>query len=196
LKAKNKERRVVKLFFRFVLTGTLLAAALVSFVHFAKEAKLRELASQPLPVPSTDSYPVPKVTGVDDALVKLVEFSDFQCPSCRFASGAMHELMEKYPGKIQFQYKHFPLSSHKWSLYAHQAAECMHIQGKFWPFHDKLYETQQEWTKSTIPPAAIFIQYAREMDANMELFTSCMADMTVTKGIYAEKEEGKKRQEK
>ena len=141
-----------------------------------------------------DLHTVLKVRGPAEAPVKIVEYSDFECPSCRVVQTNLQDLFKNYPGKIQLTFKHFPLTSHKWSIYAHQAAECMNAQGKFWPYQDKIYEKQPEWAPSNVPPVEILAKYARELGADMDRFGKCMADVTVTRGIYAEKEEGNRRQ--
>jgi protein-disulfide isomerase len=126
--------------------------------------------------------------------VKLVEYSDFECPSCRAVQTDLRGLFINYPGKVQLTFKHFPLISHKWSIYAHQAAECMNQQGKFWRYQDKLYDKQAEWAPSNVPPVEILARYAKEEGADADRFGKCMADVAVTRTIYAEKEEGNLRQ--
>jgi protein-disulfide isomerase len=123
-----------------------------------------------------------------------LEYSDFECPSCRTAQGVLREILQEYPGKIQLQFKHFPLTAHKWSSYAHQAAECMNAQEKFWPYHDLLYGKQLEWAASKTPPLEILKRYAVEVGANTDRFDKCMLDVEVKRKIYAEKEEGTKQQ--
>ena len=55
----------------------------------------------------------------------------------------LFSLFDKYPGKIRLLYQHFPLEGHRWSRLAHQAAECAARQKKFWLYHDRLYERQE-----------------------------------------------------
>jgi protein-disulfide isomerase len=193
LEEKTKKRFwPVKLNFRSILAGIVLMIILTGVVMLAKRSKPVPLA----PAPSlAGAYPsVPKTQGPATAPVKIVEYSDFECPSCRVAQQELHKIIQEYPGKIQLTFKHFPLTSHRWSIYAHQAAECMHIQGKFWPYQDKLYEKQSEWAPSAVPPVEIMRRSARELGADMGRFGKCMSDVSVTKAIYAEKEEGNQRQ--
>jgi protein-disulfide isomerase len=126
--------------------------------------------------------------------VKIVEYSDFECPSCRLAQADLMNLFKDYPGKVQLTFKHFPLTSHQWSIYAHQAAECMNRQGRFWLYQDTLYSKQPEWAPSTVAPVAILARYAQELGADMNRFGACMSDVAVSRDIYAEKDEGNKRQ--
>lgn len=192
LEEKTKKRFwPAKLNFRSVLAGMALVIILTGIVMLAKRSK-----PAPVPAPSlAGAYlSAPKTQGPATAPIKIIEYSDFECPSCRVAQQELHKIIQEYPGKIQLTFKHFPLTSHRWSIYAHQAAECMHIQGKFWPYQEKLYEKQPEWAPSIVPPVEIMFQYARELGADMNRFGKCMSDVSVTKAIYAEKEEGNQRQ--
>ena len=184
----------MKMNFRSILTGVLLVLFLVGIIFFVKRNRpvLAPLSSSVTGIPGL--HAALKVRGPATAPVKLVEYSDFECPSCRNAQTDIQGFFKSYPGKIQLTFKHYPLTSHKWSLYAHQAAECMNRQGKFWPYHDKIYEKQTDWAPSNVPPVEILARYARELGANMDQFGKCMADVTVTREIYAEKEEGNARQ--
>jgi protein-disulfide isomerase len=79
--------------------------------------------------------------GVADAPVTIVEFSDFQCGYCKkFWSETLPKLKESYiePGKARFVYRNFAIFG-KPSEQAAQAAACAAEQGKFWPYHDKLF---------------------------------------------------------
>ena len=175
---------------RSLLVGVLLVLILVVVVLFARSRR-----HAPSAIPGGAGYHATlKVQGPMAAPVKLVEFSDFQCPSCRAVQTDIKSLFKNYPGKVQLTYKHFPLTSHQWSIYAHQAAECMHAQGKFWAYQDKIYDKQPEWSPSNVPPVEILARYAKELGANMDRFGKCMADVAVTRAIYAEKEEGNQRQ--
>lgn len=98
--------------------------------------------------------PGPKLVGVgqaptrggQNALVTIVEFSDFQCPFCARAKPTVDRILQEYGDRVTFVYKHFPLSQiHPRAQKAAEAAECARDEGKFWEFHDKLFETQADW---------------------------------------------------
>ncbi|MBU9888905.1 MAG: thioredoxin domain-containing protein [Candidatus Omnitrophica bacterium] len=174
--------------------GVLLVLLLVAAVVIMKR---RQPALAPLPeVPEAVKVyaAFPKVKGPESAPVKLVVFSDFECPSCRAASEVASRILEDYPGQVQLTYKHFPLTSHRWSPYAHQAAECMQVQGKFWAYHDMLYAKQREWATAQVLPLGLLEGYALELGADMDLFSSCMEDVAVSRGVLEEKAEGVRRQ--
>lgn len=86
--------------------------------------------------------------------VTVVEFSDFQCPFCeQFFSNTWPQLKKEYidTGKITFAYRHFPLTSiHPNAMPAAIAAECANEQGKFWEYHDLLFQNQKEWSDLTM----------------------------------------------
>ncbi|MFB3820296.1 MAG: DsbA family protein [Candidatus Methylomirabilales bacterium] len=81
--------------------------------------------------------------GSAGAPVTIVEFSDFQCSYCRkFWRETLPRLDEKYlqTGKARFVYRHLAILGPP-SVRAAMASECAHDQGKFWPYHDRLFGT-------------------------------------------------------
>lgn len=84
--------------------------------------------------------------GPKDAKITFVEFSDFQCPFCSRAYPTINQLMKDYDGKVQLVFKNFPLISiHPHAQKAAEAAACARDQGKFWEFHNALFENQNDW---------------------------------------------------
>lgn len=77
--------------------------------------------------------------GVDDAKVKIVEFTDYECPFCNRVVPTIDELKRKYEGKISIEVRNFPLSFHKDAKKAAEAAECAGSMGKFWEMHDAMF---------------------------------------------------------
>ncbi len=75
----------------------------------------------------------------------LVEFSDFQCPYCRAAAGTIRQFVTKNRDRVTLVYKHLPLTGiHAQALPAAKAAWAAGQQGKFWEFHDALFEQQKQ----------------------------------------------------
>lgn len=90
------------------------------------------------PVGATDH-----VLGPAHAPVTVVEYGDFECPNCKQAAPAVKMLLEHYPERVRFVYRHFPIESvHPRALIAAEVAEIAAAQGHFWPMHDALYEHQ------------------------------------------------------
>lgn len=110
--------------------------------------------------------------GPADAKVKIVLFSDFQCPYCKtFYEQSFKQAMSEYKDRVLFVFKHVPLSIHDKALATSIAAECAGEQGKFWEMADKLYATQKDWS-----PAKQFdgrVQ-ASGLGMNLVQFTSCV----------------------
>ncbi|MBW7944765.1 thioredoxin domain-containing protein [Patescibacteria group bacterium] len=86
--------------------------------------------------------------GPENAKVTVVEFSDFQCPSCRAAQPLVEQIIAKYPNDVRFIYRHYPLPTiHKNAEYAAQAAEAARSFDKFWELHDLLFAEQPTWSE-------------------------------------------------
>src|SRR3989344_4526386 len=85
--------------------------------------------------------------GRDNAKVTIIEFSDFQCPSCAlFHSGAGNAIMEEYvkKGLARIAHKDFPLLGEE-SFNAAYAARCAGEQGKFFEYQDALFSQQSKY---------------------------------------------------
>jgi protein-disulfide isomerase len=119
-----------------------------------------------------------RAKGVVGAPVTLIEISDFQCPYCkRFAETTYRQLDSAYirTGKVRLVFVHYPLPNHPRAYAASEAAMCAGVQGKFWPMHDRLFATQQEWGNA--PDAARrFEGFAGEMQLDMAAFRDCTAN--------------------
>ncbi len=82
------------------------------------------------------------VRGKSDASVTIVEFSDFQCPFCARSNPIVEGVLKKYPEKVNYVYKHFPLAFHAAARPAALASIAAQEQGKFWEMHDVLFTNQ------------------------------------------------------
>ena len=106
--------------------------------------------------------------GAADAPVTLIEFSDFQCPYCRRVQPVLKRLLSTYEGKLRVVYRDFPLRGiHPEAQKAAEAAQCANEQGKFWSYHDRLFE-------ATSLGAEHLKQYAAELGLDVGLFSSCL----------------------
>lgn len=110
-------------------------------------------------------------TGPSGAMVTVVEFGDYQCPSCAAVEPALAALRAEYQGRVNFVFRHYPLSQHQHAMLAAQAAAAAAAQGQFWPMHTRLYQEQLIWEDS-INPQALFEEYAADLGLNVEQFRS------------------------
>lgn len=70
----------------------------------------------------------------------LVEFADYQCPPCITNAPQVKALVSRYPSKLRFAFRNYPLTTvHLEALPSALAAEAARSQGKFWPMHDALF---------------------------------------------------------
>ena len=104
--------------------------------------------------------------------VTLVEFSDFQCPACQAVHLPLKQILAKYEGKVTLVYRNFPLTSiHKNAQAAAQAAEAAYLQGKFWEWHNLVFEKQSEWSGLT-DPREKFSEYAQSLGMDVQQFAT------------------------
>jgi protein-disulfide isomerase len=106
--------------------------------------------------------------GPASAPVEIVEFSDFQCPFCLRAHPTVDEVLKTYGDRVRFVYRHYPLPGHPNARPAAEAAECAAEQGKFWPYHDKLFATQSRLSDADLK------QSAAELGMDASKFNACV----------------------
>jgi protein-disulfide isomerase len=126
--------------------------------------------------------------GPAGAKIMVVEFSDFQCPACRAAEPTVRQMLTVYDDKMRFVFKHFPLRMHEWARDGARAAECAGRQGKFWPYHDQLYDHQDDWTNAKFDQ--VLTAYAREQGLDMDAWSACRKDPATTAAIDADVKDG------
>lgn len=116
------------------------------------------------------TVPTTHIKGNPDAAVKIVEYSDFQCPACAAFQPIVNEVINTFGDQISFEYRHFPLSAiHPYAEQAARAAEAAGQQGKFFEFHDKLFAEQDSW-KTGAAPTTFFLRYAGELGLDVDKF--------------------------
>jgi protein-disulfide isomerase len=108
------------------------------------------------------------VKGPANAKVTVVLFSDFQCPFCSRAVPVLKEIEDGYKGKVKIAFKQLPLPFHDKAHLAAEAALAANEQGKFWPYHDKLFANQQALDRPSLE------KYAEELGLNMGKFKAAL----------------------
>ncbi len=125
--------------------------------------------------------------GKTDSAVKVVVFSDFQCPFCRSFWNSLRATMKVYGDKVLFDYKHLPLGIHPQANNAALASSCAQEQNKFWEYGDKLYATQAAWGATT--DTQLFKDYAKALKLNEDQFNQCLDSKKYQDKIDADKNE-------
>ncbi len=129
--------------------------------------------------------------GDPEAPLVVVEFSDFQCSFCRrHAQTTQPVLHEQFveTGKVLWVFKHFPILGER-SFAASVVAECAGRQGRFWEMYERLFQTQDAWTREE-DPGPIFARLAETMGLDLEAFQACRADEQVQAAVRRDQEDG------
>ena len=111
---------------------------------------------RPAEQPSTATAGVPTLVnggghlrGPADAKITLVEFGDYQCPSCGAYHPVVKELLARYPQQVRLEFHHYPLISiHANAMAAAIAVEAAGEQGRYWEMNDLVFERQPQWSES------------------------------------------------
>ena len=126
-----------------------------------------------------------RIQGSRGALVWIVEISDFQCPFCkRWHDEIYPALQREYisKGLVRMAYLNLPLAQHVHAEPAAEAALCTAAQDKFWPMHDKLFQTQERWTPMS-DARALFDSLALSTGVNAVAYRSCMSSRVMRRVI-------------
>ncbi len=128
--------------------------------------------------------------GPENAEVTLVEFGDYQCPSCGAYHPFVQEILNRYPKQVRLEFHQFPLISiHPNAMAAAKAAEAAGEQGHYWEMHDLLFEHQAQW--STQPdPKPYFAAMANRIGINGTILVQNMESPRLVQRILDDVERG------
>ncbi len=129
------------------------------------------------------------VKGADDAVVTIVEYSDFQCPFCKKGKEILPEILKEYDGKVKVVFKQLPLTIHKWAKGASIASLCAYQQGndQFWAFHDVVFENQGTIKEETATEQ--FKAFAKDLGLDEQAFNTCLESEEVAARVDKEMQE-------
>ena len=129
------------------------------------------------------------ILGDPNAKISIVEFGDYQCTFCyKFHKDTMKQIVNKYVknGTVNFVYKDFPLNGDS-SIMASEASYCAQNQGKFWKYHDAIYENWEGENTGWVTRDTL-LSFARDTGLNSNEFTSCMNDLTFRQKVLDNEE--------
>ena len=124
--------------------------------------------------------------GPQDAKITIFAYHDFECPHSQRAAKTLEPLLKQYAGKVRLVFKNKPQTSHQHAEAAAKAALAAHMQGRFWEYHDLLFEN------STKLEEEVFLQLAKELDLDIEKFNTDRNSKTVGEKLNADIAEANK----
>lgn len=117
------------------------------------------------------------VKGPRDATVTLVQYGDFDCPSCGDAYAMLNRVQDQLGTQLRIVFRHFPLTEmHPYAEKAAEAAEAAGEQGTFWRMHDLLYENQEDLSHQAL------VEYADRLDLDVDRF-----EREIEEGVHEER---------
>jgi protein-disulfide isomerase len=122
--------------------------------------------------------------GNPTAPIKVIEFTDYQCPFCKKARPNIQQVIDAYKDKVVYVLRDFPLSFHKFAKSAANAAQCAGEQGKYFEFSNKIWDNQQDLTEAT------FKNYATTLGLDMAKFSACSTSNKYFKEIDKDQADG------
>lgn len=132
--------------------------------------------------------------GNADAPVTIVEFSDFECGHCAAAYRVLKQVLPRFGGAVRLVFRNFPLDMscnasvrsalHGNACAAAVAAECAGFQGRFWQYHDRLFENQTALNRARL------LQFAEELGLDIPAFTQCLQGESARKKVERDVQEG------
>ena len=134
-----------------------------------------------VPVDKTDH-----IIGPDTAKVVLLQYGDFECPTCGQAYPAVKMLLKKFEHRLRFVFRHFPLPAHPHAELAAEAAEAAAAQHKFWPMHDLLYQNQHH-----LKPKDLH-HYAEKLELDLVRFDFELSDQVYRQRVNEHVDAGKR----
>lgn len=129
------------------------------------------------------------VLGPADAPVTLIEYGDYECPTCADFHFIVAELIRRMPETIRFEFHHFPIPVGAHSITAALAAEAAARQGRFWLMHDALFQTQAQWTGQP-DIRELFGALAEQVGLDREQFLGDLGAADVVARVARDKQTG------
>ena len=133
------------------------------------------------------------IRGNPDAVLSLIEYSDFECPYCKSFHPTAKQVVETYAGKVNWVYRHFPLSFHNPGAQKQaEAAECASELGgeqAFWTYTDAIYSRTTSNGQGF--PLNKLVPLAKELGLDEHAFQDCLDSGRQTARVNEDVVEGK-----
>ena len=126
----------------------------------------------------------PPIIGDVDAKITILEFGDYQCTFCyKFHQQTLEKIKESYidTGKVNYTYKDFPLNGLD-SILAAEASFCANEQGKYWEYHDTIFNNWAGERTGWITSNSL-LDFAEQNKLNVNEFTECVNNHKYTQKV-------------
>jgi protein-disulfide isomerase/rhodanese-related sulfurtransferase/uncharacterized membrane protein len=131
-------------------------------------------------------HPDSHAAGDLDSPVTVVEFGDFECPSCGASQPVVQQMLEHYGNRVRFVFRQFPLTEiHPYAETAAEASECAAEQGKFWEAERKFYQNQDDLTEPAL------VRYAGDIGLDTGRFQRCLINGAAKARVARDLKDGK-----
>jgi len=127
----------------------------------------------------------PRILAEGSTGITLVEFADFECPSCAAFAPILKELRAEFAGEITFAFRHFPLPQHAHAVEAAIAAEAAGRQDLFVEMQDALFTSQQQWAGSD-DPSDTFRGLAEQIGLDLTQYDADILDPSLRETVEAD----------
>ncbi|MEO5950591.1 MAG: thioredoxin domain-containing protein [Candidatus Saccharimonadales bacterium] len=134
------------------------------------------------------------VFGKADSKVVVIEYGDFQCPTCGSVYPNMKTVTDKYKDQIAFVFRNFPITTiHPNARAAAAAVEAAGLQDKYWDMYNRLYQAQTQWSSlSATDRTSYFDAAAKDLGLNLDTFNTDIASDKVNQKISYDQAVAKK----
>ena len=188
----RKQKSVVKPLSIIAIAIVLAAGTALYFSRQSSESSSTTTAaaatpSSNMPLLAGPKLPMPlgggRFKGSSGAPITLVEFGDYQCPTCAAFSPVVNDLLRLHADQVRLEFHYYPLRSiHRNAILAATAAESAGEQDRFWEMHDLLFQRQNAW--ANLPdPKAEFVSYARQLGLDADRFLKSMSSPEVQQRV-------------
>lgn len=166
-------------------------AALRTEIEVLRRAQPTGGRTAPAPKTAQASIANTPTLGSPDALVIMVEYTDFQCPYCRkFQTTVFPEIKRLYidTGKLRYVVKDLPLVFHPLAAQAATATHCAGEQDRYWPMRELIMQHVQPFKTSD------FLTFAAGLSLDIDRFQKCLGDPGYLAKIEQDKAEAASQQ--
>ncbi|MEY4065762.1 MAG: hypothetical protein RIR26_1970 [Pseudomonadota bacterium] len=152
-----------------------------------EKGEIRLVSAAPVAPVFKISKSTQAVIGDSSAPVRVVEFTDFQCPYCKKLSSVSQEVIQKLGKNLSWEVRHFPLSFHKQSRQAAAAVYCASVQGKLSEAKKWAFDAQERFSQD-----GIFDEMGKSLGLPLPSFQACRNSPETQKLIEADVKEGER----